>query len=163
MKTYRVKNQIIHNHKNWKLMFLTFTVVAVMLSACGSTSTPNPTSTPPVSPPSPQPTETNTGSTNETDALVAGAKSALADELNLDPNEIQLVDTQPVQWPDGCLGVQPAGVMCAMHVVDGYRITFQAQGLTYEVRSNKDGSQYAVVPDPVPGTTGFSFTSGFND
>ncbi|MFN2235983.1 MAG: hypothetical protein ACK2U1_17300, partial [Anaerolineales bacterium] len=34
--------------------------------------------------------------------------------------------------------------MCAMHVVDGYRIMLLANDQTYEVRSNLDGSQTAL-------------------
>jgi hypothetical protein len=56
------------------------------------------------------------------------------------------VDVQPVQWPDSCLGVQIPGIMCAMHVVDGYRIILLANDQTYEVHSNLDGSQIALVP-----------------
>ena len=39
--------------------------------------------------------------------------------------------------------------MCAMHVVDGYRITLSANDQAYEVRSNLDGSQTVVVPGEV--------------
>ena len=50
--------------------------------------------------------------------------------------------------------------MCAMHVVDGYRITLSANGQTYEVHSNLDGSQIVLVPGPVPTSAGISFTVG---
>jgi hypothetical protein len=77
---------------------------------------------------------------------VARAKSFLADKLNINNEPIQIVDVQRVQWPDTCLGVQQAGIMCAMHVVDGFKITLSANGQSYEVHSNLDGSQIVLVP-----------------
>jgi hypothetical protein len=79
-------------------------------------------------------------------AAVSAAKSALAKQLNIGTDLIQLVSIEQVQWPDGCLGIQQPGIMCAMHVVDGYRITLSANDQTYEVRSNLDASQIVVVP-----------------
>ena len=83
---------------------------------------------------------------DQENAAITAAKSALAEQLQIGVDAIQLVDTQQVQWPDGCLGVQQPGIMCAMHVVDGYRITLSANDQTYEIRTNLDGSQIVVVP-----------------
>jgi hypothetical protein len=85
---------------------------------------------------------------------VARAKSFLADKLNINKETIKLVDIQSVQWPDTCLGVQTTGVMCAFHVVDGYRITLSAIDQTYEVHSNLDGSQIVLVPETVSPSAG---------
>jgi hypothetical protein len=78
-------------------------------------------------------------------SAISAAKSALAQKLNIETDLIQLVGIERVQWPDGCLGIQQPGVMCAMHVVDGYRITLSANDQTYEIRSNLDGSQTVTV------------------
>jgi hypothetical protein len=80
---------------------------------------------------------------------VIRAKSFLANELSVNAETIQLVDAQAVQWPDSCLGVQTPGIMCAMHVVDGFKITLSANDQTYEVRTNLDGSQTMLAPNPV--------------
>jgi len=77
---------------------------------------------------------------------VAMAKSLLADKLNIHQETIQLVNSQAVQWPDSCLGVQTPGSMCAMHVVDGFKIILSANGQTYEVHTNQDGSESVLVP-----------------
>jgi hypothetical protein len=66
--------------------------------------------------------------------------------LNINNEPIQIVDVQQVQWPDTCLGVQQPGIMCAMHVVDGFKITLSANNQSYEVHSNLDGSQIVLVP-----------------
>jgi hypothetical protein len=87
---------------------------------------------------------------------VARAKSLLSDQLNINKETIQLVDIQPVQWPDTCLGVQTPEIMCAFHVVDGYRINLFANGQTYEVHTNLDGSQTVLVLDTASTSAGQS-------
>jgi hypothetical protein len=77
---------------------------------------------------------------------VARAKSFLAEKLSINEETIQFVEAQKVQWPDTCLGVQTPGIMCAFHVVDGYRITLSADNQTYEIHTNLDGSQIVLVP-----------------
>ncbi len=84
----------------------------------------------------------------------------LAEKSKAAINTIQLVDIQPVQWPDSCLGVPQAGILCAMHVVDGYRVTLSANSLNYEAHSNLDGSQMVFVAGPLLKSTGMSYSLG---
>ena len=72
------------------------------------------------------------------------ALAALSETLSLDVDEIEFVSTEEVTWPDGCLGVQQAGVMCTQAEVPGYRITLEADGKQYEMHTNVDGT--IVVP-----------------
>ena len=114
--------------------------IAILLTSCApSLVQTNPT---------PQPVLQSTPriTNDQTNAVIAAAKSTLAEQLQLGIDAIQWMDIQQVQWPDGCLGVQEPRIMCAMHVVDGYRITLSANDQKYEVRSNLDGSQTVVVP-----------------
>jgi hypothetical protein len=127
--------------KTWPQIILAFTLTAILLSACaGSVTQAVPTS---------QPTPTTIAPGGMDTLPVTRAKAFLADKLGIDAETIQLVDAQAVEWPDSCLGVQTPGIMCAMHVVDGYRITLSADDQTYEVHSNLDGSQIVIVPKPV--------------
>lgn len=129
---------------------LAFSLMAILLTACAQIATqsasPIQPPTQPSAQPSPQPAPTGADSSNNTDAVVLAAKMVLASQLNISVDNIQLVDIQPAQWPDSCLGVQQPGIMCAMHVVDGYKVDLSANGTTYEVRSNLDGSQTVVSP-----------------
>ena len=122
----------------WLTVILACTFVALLLSACAA-----PTAQ---AAPTPQPIPTTTGQGGMDTLPVARAKSFLADNLNINNEPIQIVDVQRVQWPDTCLGVQQAGIMCAFHVVDGFKITLSANGQSYEVHSNLDGSQIMLVP-----------------
>jgi len=71
------------------------------------------------------------------------ALAALSETLNLPADQIKLISTEAVTWPDGCLGVTRMGMMCTQAVVDGFRIILEAEGKQYEYHTNQDGS--AVV------------------
>jgi hypothetical protein len=115
--------------------------IAVLLTACApQLAQSNPT-------PQQVAGSTPTVANDQENTVITAAKSALAKQLQISVDSIQLVDIQQVQWPDGCLGVQQPGIMCAMHVVDGYKVMLSANDQTHEVRSNLDGSQIVVVPE----------------
>ena len=88
-----------------------------------------------------QPTK---GSTDMTPAQVA-ALTLLSKTLDLPANQITLVSTEPVTWPDGCLGVERPGVMCTQALVEGFRITFDADGKSYEIHTDKKGSAVEIA------------------
>ena len=98
------------------------------LGACVST-TESPTPTPEVFNPLP-PEQRAFGAVRE----------ALAEQLDLDPLAIQLVETVPVDWPDACLGLPAAGETCAQVVTSGFRVVVETGGTSYEFRTNRDGS-----------------------
>lgn len=50
--------------------------------------------------------------------------------------------------------VHKTGGLCAMHVVDGYRISLLANGQNYEVRSNLNGEQIIIAPGELPSPAG---------
>ena len=131
-------------HKKWMYILVALALTAVLLAACGGkTASTAPTQ---------QAVPTRSGQDSNQEKSVAAAKEFLANKLDDRVNAIQLVGVEPVQWPDGCLGVQTPGIMCAMHVVDGYKITLSAQGKLYIIHSNLDGSENALEPNPVFGT-----------
>jgi hypothetical protein len=88
-----------------------------------------------------QPTRTNPGMT----AAEAAALTHLSETLNLPPGDIELISTEAVTWPDGCLGVQKIGVMCTQAEVEGYKIVFEVNGEQYEVHTDKNGSTVVVA------------------
>jgi len=81
------------------------------------------------------------GPTLDLTSAQKAAVSALATTLNLLPEQITVVSTEAVEWPDGCLGVQKIGVMCTQAIVPGYKIVLQAKDALYEFHTNKDGKQ----------------------
>jgi hypothetical protein len=141
MRINKLNRSTFNLPKNWVKVLLLGVLSAIFLAACATTTGLGFAPTQPATP---------TLSNNQASAVQA-AKSMLAGQLKIDVNAIQLVDIQAVQWPDSCLGVSQVGIMCAMHVVDGYRINLTANSLTYEAHSNLDGSQIVFLPLATPG------------
>lgn len=113
-------------------------ILALLLTSCAP-PTPAVQSKPTEAQPLPTSEGPSTGSGNLTPAQTA-ALSLLSQTLNLPADQITLVSTEAVTWPDGCLGVQRMGVMCTQALVEGYRILLEADGRQYEVRTNLSGS-----------------------
>lgn len=113
-------------------------ILALFLTACAP---PTPAIQPGPTDAQPLPTSEgpSMGSGNLTPAQTA-ALSLLSQTLSLPADQITLVSTEAVTWPDGCLGVQRMGVMCTQALVEGYRILLEADGRQYEVRTNLSGS-----------------------
>ena len=150
---------------------LLLTLIAVLLTACMQpTATPVPGATEPSYPPPtevetalpsyPSPTDGGTTMPDDSGPAIAAATNALANQLGIGSDSVQFVFAQSVQWPDSCLGVTQKGVMCAMHVVDGYLIQLSANDQTYEIHTNMDGTQFVRVPGLVPTPAGISYTIG---
>ena len=146
---YKSKSNEGKSLKTWIGVLLALSSIAILLTACGGSATQ--------AVPTPKPTPTTAAPGGGMDTLpVTRAKSFLADKLGISAETIQLVDAQAVEWPDSCLGVQTPGIMCAMHVVSGLKITLSANGQTYELHTNLDGSQIVIAPNPVSTTAGQS-------
>jgi len=111
------------------------------LSSIGD-SYPNPTYP---APSYPAPSYPNDDSPfNMTSAQIA-ALTHLSETLNLPADQIALVSTESVTWPDGCLGVQKMGMMCTQAMVEGYRIIFETNGKEYVVHTNETGNSVVLA------------------
>jgi hypothetical protein len=91
----------------------------------------------------PEETRPPAGATRASDA----AREAMLSWLGPvgDPGALMLVDVVEMTWPDGCLGVSRAGVLCTQALVPGYLVTFEIGKATYEVRSDASGSKLVWV------------------
>jgi hypothetical protein len=76
----------------------------------------------------------------EADAPVEAAQATLAQALGIEPAEIEVVTSRPVEWPNACLGASLPGRMCAEVVTPGYLIILKAGEKEYEYHTNADGS-----------------------
>ena len=137
-------------------------VVPLLLACAVLSPTPAPTELPPVTqlpnatPTSPAgaPTETLPAPTEaaEPTAAVDGVSPAegaamlsLANAQGLPLEQITLVSTEAVDWPNGCLGVEQPDVACTEAIVPGFRILLAAGGQEYEYHTNQDGSQVVAA------------------
>ena len=131
--------------KRWTILSLLVLFVLV-LSACAPTLpvplTSGPTTTPVPTEPAPEPQQ---GGHIPVDLPPAQLKAlqALAEALGIPVSEIQVISVEAVDWPNGCLGIQPMGVLCTMNIVPGFRVILEANGSLYDYHTNQDGSQLA--------------------
>jgi hypothetical protein len=121
-----------------KKALLSVFVMLLLLAAC----TPQVQATEPPSTVEEQPTHVSIDLT----PAQREAVSALSKNLGLTPDQIKIVSTEAVDWPDSCLGVSVEGIMCSQVVTPGFRIILEANG-KQEYHTNQDGS--VVVPATV--------------
>jgi len=72
--------------------------------------------------------------------IIEAARMALSLALGLDIADIAIVKAEPVEWPDGCLGLSLPGQACTEAITPGYLIEFAANGRQYAYHTNQDGS-----------------------
>lgn len=73
------------------------------------------------------------------------ALTTLSETLNLPVDQITLISTEEVTWPNGCLGIVRMGVLCTQAEVPGFTMILEANGQNYEVHTNQDGSVALLV------------------
>jgi len=122
-----------------KKVLLSVFVMLFLLSACSPQA--QPTELPATA--EGQPTHINVDLTPAQRAAI----SALTKNLGLTPDQIKIVSTEAVDWPDSCLGVTVEGFACSQVVTSGFRIVLEANGKQVEYHTNQDGS--VVVPATV--------------
>lgn len=96
---------------------------------------------------SPAPTEPSMGGDYP---MVEMAKHDLAKRLGISVDEIVLIKSEAMTWPDACLGIHTPGVACAEVITPGYLILLSAQGNTYEYHT--DQASRALLCESGPGT-----------
>lgn len=88
------------------------------------------------------------------------AISAVVENLGVAAEQVKVVSTEAVDWPDSCLGITMEGISCAQVVTPGFRVTLDVAGKQVEYRTNQDASVImpattAVTWNRVGGLAGF--------
>jgi len=83
---------------------------------------------------------------NEANDAVASeaAVLALAARLNIDPETIAVVSSEPTEWPDACLGVEKPDTLCAQVITPGYKVILEHNGTQYEYHTDLSGLAIAA-------------------
>lgn len=137
-----------------KIKFPAFLLLAfTLLSACAPAPQPSELLIPPIERQAPLPTATSLEPTPELSGLTNdgsfpggfpsaafAAREALAEQLGISAETIEIRTVEPAQWPDGCLGLAGPGEMCTMAIVPGYRITLAAGETGYVYRTDERGT-----------------------
>jgi hypothetical protein len=86
------------------------------------------------------PTE-KAGAVPEGTSVSAKIQLQLAKQLQLQPEEIKILESTAVEWPDSCLGISSPGQMCAQVVTAGYRLVLEANGQRYIYHTDALGNR----------------------
>ncbi len=84
--------------------------------------------------------QTPPGTTIDQEPFALAARAYLAEQLGIPEDDIVFMAAEPVEWSDGCLGLGGPAESCLMAITPGYRVTFEARGASYEVRTDETGS-----------------------
>jgi hypothetical protein len=66
-------------------------------------------------------------------------RQMLMQQLQADFDEIEIVEIEEMEWPDGCLGLPATNEMCIMMITPGYRIVLEVNGDEYVYRTDQQG------------------------
>ena len=106
--------------------------LGLLLTGCGDDPSPvTPEETAVDQPTGSQPTPVPGADTPD----VRAAVDDLASRLGLDAGDVTVVAVQEVTWNDGSRGCAKKGMNYTMAVIEGSRITLEADGTSYEYHS----------------------------
>ncbi len=131
----------------WRIMIaLTLLIPSILLvsffglGAVSIATLPAPTQPTPIASAPTQPAAATTPMQVDLAPAQRAAMQALVIDVNVPIDQIKLISTEAVQWPDGCFGIIRMGLMCIRGPIDGFRIILEANGQPYEFRTNQDGT-----------------------
>jgi hypothetical protein len=78
-------------------------------------------------------------------AAVLEAASALAAQVGVPVQQVEIIDFNYVEWPDSCLGAAEPDEACLQVITPGYQVILQVNGQRYEVRTDETGSNVRFV------------------
>lgn len=117
------------------IFILLLLAICLALAACGpgkvgatspDPSNPEPTTTPGIFMPLPA-----------DQRAFEAVRSALGQQLGVDPLTITLVKVEPVDWPDSCLGLPAEAEMCAQMITPGFRVTVRQGDKVFEFHTDQ--------------------------
>lgn len=114
-----------------KRVLVSFTLIVLLITACSPQA--QPTDLAPIDEPS-------THIPVDLTPAQRAAVSTLTQNLGLAADQIKLVSTESVDWPDSCLGISMEGISCAQVITPGFQIILEANGKQVEYRTNEDGT-----------------------
>lgn len=69
------------------------------------------------------------------------AVETLSENLGLPADEITVVSTEAVEWPDSCVGIEGPEQTCTQVITPGFQIMLEANGKQVVYRTNEDGTR----------------------
>ena len=72
----------------------------------------------------------------------------LSKQTGIPANKLQLVQSTPNTWSDGCLGLAKAGEMCSQAMVQGWQVVLTNGSQRWTYRTDATGRVYRMEPTP---------------
>lgn len=110
-------------------------LTACLLAACTAAPTPAPSA----------PAAPTAARVNAVPAQLAAIK-ALSTATGTPVDQIRVISTEQVEWPDGCLGLPATEAACTAAVTPGFQIVLEAAGVRHRFHTNLAGSAVAEAP-----------------
>lgn len=128
-------------------------------SPSGSTSTTDATASTTIT----EPTTTSEAEMPDTTSVAEKAISELATRLRTSADEIEVVRSEEVQWPDASLGCPEDGRAYAQVVTPGFQVILQTDGRVYDYHAGSDGDVFLCPSDEDDGGYDFVPPPGFDE
>ncbi len=72
---------------------------------------------------------------------VTAAIEYLAERLEVDPRDLEVIDFAQIVWPDTCLGLPRSGEDCVAALTAGWRVTVRVADKIHEVHTDQSGAR----------------------
>lgn len=106
------------------------------------------------------PTETDMPSESE---MIDSAVEDLSRRLLTTEDNIEVVETRRVVWPDGSLGCPEEGMTYTQATIDGFQVLLGSDDKVYDYHAGDDGEVFLCPSDERDGGYDFVPPPGFND
>jgi hypothetical protein len=71
--------------------------------------------------------------------LVANLKARVSQEFGIAETQLQVQESQAIDWPDSCLGAAQPEELCAQMITSGYRIVLTSGVQQFEFHTDRNG------------------------
>ncbi|MEL4894153.1 hypothetical protein [Crocosphaera sp. Alani8] len=120
--------------------FCLYCCLAIVITVYGCQSSPNTSS----SQPTPEtPTTSQQTMTNNMEApqgVIDAVFNEITQNNDISADKLEIQQTEPNTWPDGCLGLAKADEFCTQALVEGWRVTLSDGQTTWVYRTDQTGA-----------------------
>lgn len=140
-------------------------MLTLLLASCGAAATPATDSgtaieltQPPAATTGPEATAPAQGGSLPAGSVELAAAQALAPQIGVALETLQLSSKEPQEWSDSSLGCPDPATMYMQVITPGYKLTFTDGANTYQVHTDESGRQAVLcengAPKSLPGSGG---------
>ena len=96
-------------------------------------------------------------------SLIEAAIEDLAKRMNVPTENVEVVETKQVEWPDGAIGCPEDGISYTQAIVEGAQVLLTSDGRLYDYHAGSEGQVFLCASDEKDGGYEFVPPPGFDD